>query len=86
MCDKSHGRACARIVAARWRPRGGLRPGVVGLDCTMLLADRGRNSQHTAQILEDLALNSQRPTDEEPRPTSDQDDVADVAAAEREML
>ena len=58
----------------------------VGLDCTMLLADRGRNSQHTAQILEDLALDSQRPTDEEPRSTSDQDDVADVAAAEREML
>jgi len=41
--------------------------------------------QHTAQILEELGLDSPIPTPEEPRSTPNQDDVADVAAAEREL-
>jgi len=41
--------------------------------------------QHTAQILEHLGLGSQLPTSDTPRSTPHQDDVADVAAAEREL-
>ena len=41
--------------------------------------------QHTAAILEGLGLGSQPQTPQQPRSTSDQDDVADAAAAEREQ-
>ena len=46
--------------------------------------------QHTAQILEELASRSERPTPEKPhsatdQAASDQDDVVDAAAAEREV-
>ncbi|MHB1472194.1 MAG: CaiB/BaiF CoA transferase family protein [Dermatophilaceae bacterium] len=41
--------------------------------------------QHTAEILERLGLRSQLPTPEDPRSIPHQDDVADVAAAEREV-
>jgi formyl-CoA transferase len=41
--------------------------------------------QHTREILEELKLPSTPPTHEKPYSTSDQDDVADAAAAEREV-
>ena len=41
--------------------------------------------QHTAQILKELGLDAVLPAPEDPRSTTDQDDVTDAAAAERDM-